>query len=418
MQDQLAIDSTFATPEGAGEVRYFARQPILNRDGRVHAYELLFRNGPGAASRGDGSMATGTMIDNAVIFGLEQLTTGLPAFINCTSEAITEKLVTVLPPERTVLGIPATLEINSSIVGACRELNREGFRFLLDDFIWSATLDPLLDLADYVRVDYTRLDDLDSRCLQRGSGKSTSIVVKKVDTQENYQKASAAGCTFFQGDYFCHPDLLKKNKIPANRLSHFDIVRQLHNDPIDIRQISRLVMRDPALTYRLLRLVNSPLYATHREVCSIESAIMIIGDLALRRIVSLAILSEINADQPPEILHMALVRGRFCELAARFCWLNPPEQYLLGMFSMVSAMLRVPIKDVKSLLPLRNQICRALEGEKNHERALLTWLEFHEHADWESCDTIGNSIGLSHDKLMLCYVDAVVWAQITLSAVI
>jgi EAL and modified HD-GYP domain-containing signal transduction protein len=418
MENQLAKSSGPSKEEGLGEVRYVARQPILNLQGRVHGYELLFRNGPEAVSRGDGDMATGTMLDNAVIFGLEEFTTGLTAFINCTSETLTERLVRVLPPSTTVLGIPATLPVTPALVDACRELKREGFQFALDDFVWSESVEPLLSLADYIRLDFTNLGTLELDHLQRANGNSISIVAKKVETPEDYKKACAAGCTFFQGGYFCNPVLLRKNKIPANRLSHFDIVRLLHHDPIDVRQISRLVMRDAALTYRLLRLVNSPLYATHREVCSIESAIMIVGDQTLRRIASLAILSEINADQPPDILHMALVRARFCELAARFCWLSPPEQYLLGMFSMVPAMLRVPMADVTSSLPLRDQVCRALRGERNPERALLTWLELHERADWEACDAICNSIGLTHDKLMLCYVDAVVWAQVTLSSVI
>jgi EAL and modified HD-GYP domain-containing signal transduction protein len=418
MENQLVKDSEIASSEGTGEVRYVARQPILNLQGRVHGYELFFRNGPEAASRGEGDMATGTMLDNAVIFGLEQFTTGLAAFFNCTAEAITEKLVRVLPPAKTVLGIPASLEVNPELVDACRELKHEGFRILLDDFSWSANVEPLMSLADYIRVDFTRLDTVDRQHLPKVNGKEIPIVAKRVETPDDYKKACAAGCSFFQGNYFCHPVLLKKSKIPANRLSHFDIVRQLHHDPIDVRQISRLVMRDAALTYRLLRLVNSPLYATHWEVCSIESAIMIIGDQALRRIASIAILSEINADQPPEILHMALVRGRFCELAARFCWLSPPEQYLLGMFSMVPAMLRIPMEELLSTLPLRDQICKALLGEKNPERALLSWLELHERADWEACDAIGNAIGLTHEKLMLCYVDAVVWAQVTLSSVV
>jgi EAL and modified HD-GYP domain-containing signal transduction protein len=406
------------TEEGLGEVRYVARQPILNLQGRVHGYELLFRNGPEAVSRGDGDMATGTMLDNAVIFGLEEFTTGLTAFINCTSETLTERLVRVLPPSTTVLGIPATLEVTPALVNACRELRHDGFQFALDDFTWCASIEPLMSFVDYVRVDFERLEMLDRDHLLQANGNVIPIVAKKVKTPEEYKKACAVGCTYFQGDYFCHPVLLKKNKIPANRLSHFDIVRLLHHDPIDVRQISRLVMRDAALTYRLLRLVNSPLYATHREVCSIEAAIMIVGDQTLRRIASLAILSEINSDQPPEILHMALVRARFCELAARFCWLSPPEQYLLGMFSMVPAMLRVPMEEVTSSLPLRDQVCKALNGARNPERALLTWLELHERADWEACDAICSSIGLTHDKLMLCYVDAVVWAQVTLSSVI
>jgi EAL and modified HD-GYP domain-containing signal transduction protein len=418
MLNQLEKGSEIATEERTGVARYVARQPILNLRGRVHGYELLFRHGPEAISLGECDMGIGTMLDNAVIFGLEQFTTGRPAFISCDAEAITEKLVRVFPPAKTVLEIPASLEINSELVNACSELKLEGFQIALDDFFWSASAESLVSLADYIRVDFNRLDEVGREKLPRVNGKSISIVAKRVETQEDYQKARSAGGTLFQGNYFCDPVVLKKTKIPPNRLTHFDILRQLHRDPIDVRQVSRLIMREVALTHRLLRLVNSPLYVTRCEVCSIETAIMIIGDQALRRIASIAILSEINADQPTEILHMALVRGRFCELASRFCSLNSPEQYLLGMFSMVPAMMRIPMEELIRSLPLRDQICNALLGEKNPERALLSWLELQERAEWEACDAIRDAIGQTHERLMLCYGEAVVWAQLALSSVV
>jgi EAL and modified HD-GYP domain-containing signal transduction protein len=204
--------------------------------------------------------------------------------------------------------------------------------------------------------------------------------------------------------------------MPANTASHFEIVRLLCHDPIDVRHVSRLVMRDAAITYRLLRLVNSPVYAVHGELRSIESAIFILGDETLRRIVSLAVLSELNANQPPEILCMAFVRARFCELAARLCGLDPPEQFLLGMFSLVAAMLRLPIEELTRSLPLRDKICEALEGTKNPERRLLNWIEVHERGEWTASDTMVQSIGLSREKLNLCYTDAIVWAQAAISS--
>jgi hypothetical protein len=123
-------------PEIAGGLRYVARQPILDLRGRVHGYELLFRNGPEAAFRGDGNLATRTMLDNTVIFGLEKLTGGLPAFVNCTTEALTEALVDVLPPSMTVLEILETSSRRLSLIEACRRLKAEGFRLALDDFVW------------------------------------------------------------------------------------------------------------------------------------------------------------------------------------------------------------------------------------------------------------------------------------------
>ena len=276
-----------------------------------------------------------------------------------------------------------------------------------------------MKLADYIRVDFTRFNAEEREHLQQMNFPSNALVAKRVDTQEDYRVACELGFTLFQGDYFCHPVLLKKHKIPANRLFHFEIVRLMHHDPIDVHQVSKLVMRDAALTFRLLRLVNSPIYAVQKEMRSIETAILIVGEDALRRMVSLAVLSEMNADQPPEILQMALVRARFCELASGLFGLEPGEQYLLGMLSLVPAMLCLPMEELIPSLPLRGQVCEALQGTANPERSLLSWLESHERGDWDACDAIVQAVDparqqLNRKQLILCYADAVVWAQTTL----
>jgi EAL and modified HD-GYP domain-containing signal transduction protein len=407
----------------AGELRYVARQPILNLQGRVHGYELLFRNAPETLFSRDVDTAARTMLDNAVIFGLEMFTNGLPAFVSCTAEALTEQLVHVLAPKTTVLAIPSSIEQTPMLVAACRELKEQGFRFALDDFNLKANIRALLNIADYIKVDFKQLGAEERQHLRRMRCPSIATVAKRVDTQEDYREACAEGFTLFQGNYFCHPVLLKKHKVPANRLFHFEIVKQLHHEPIDVRKISQLVMRDAALTFRLLRLVNSPVCAIQQEVRSIEAAILVIGEDTFRRIVSLAVLSEINADQPPEILQMALVRARFCELAATLFALDPGEQYLLGLLSLVPAMLCLPMDEIIPSLPLRDRICEALLGEVNHERSLLAWLECHELGDWEACDTLVQVNQQSRqsngpNQLFQCYGDAVVWAEAALRSAV
>ncbi len=415
-QSAPAIRLVAAPQRYAGELRYVARQPILNLLGRVHGYELLFRNAPETVFNRDGDTAARTMLDNAVIFGLEMFTNGLPAFVSCTMEAITEQLVHVLAPKMTVLAIPSSLEQTTKLVEACRDLKDQGFRLALDDFTAKTNLRALLNLADYVRVDFTQLNAEERQHLRRINCASIAMVAKRVDTQEHYQKACAEGFTLFQGNYFCHPVLLKKHKVPASRLFHFEIVKLLHHDPIDVRKVSQLVMRDASLTFRLLRLVNSPICAIQQEVRSIESAILVIGEETFRRMVSLAVLSELNSDRPPEILQMALLRARFCELASPLFGLDPAEQYLLGLLSLVPAMLCLPMEDLIPSLPLRDRICEALQGNLNPERSLLSWLEFHERADWEACDAVVQAHQPSQedsapDQLLKFYVNAVVWAE-------
>jgi len=411
-QDCAGVD-----PDSA--LRYVARQPILDLQGKVYGYELLFRSGPETIFRGDSEFATRTMIDNTVLFGIEKLTGSLPAFVNCTAEALIRGQVGLLPPGITVLEILETVEPVPELIQACRHLKSLGFRLALDDFVWKPSLEPLIRIADYIKFDFILSGEIERRkMLARLKGIPAVLLAEKVETQLDYQRASAEGFTLFQGYYFCRPTLLTRRKVPANQMSHIEMLRLLQETPLDLRRASEAVKRDAALTYRLLRLVNSPACAMRQEVRSISAALMALGEDVFRRIATLAITSELNSGQPAEILRMAFVRARFCELAAASCGLNTLEQYLMGMFSMLPAMLRAPMEEILSALPLRTEIRCALLGEPNPERTLLAWLEANEQGDWQGCDAVAQEERLDPEYLQRSYTDALVWAELSLSGTI
>jgi EAL and modified HD-GYP domain-containing signal transduction protein len=410
-------NTELAQPELASALRYLARQPIMDLRGRVHGYELLFRAGPETVFRGDGDHATRTMLDNTVIFGLDKLTGGVPAFVNCTSESLIGNMVHVLPSGMTVLEILESLDPTPELIAACRKLKVEGFRLALDDFTWKPGFDPLVEMADYVKVDFLLSGPHERKeLLQRLRGVTVALIAEKIETQEEFKQACAEGFTLFQGYYFFRPALLKNRKIPANRLSHIEILQALRSDVFDLRRLTQLLKRDASLTYRLLRLVNSPMCAIRQEVNSIQAALLAVGEDAFRHIAMLAIASEFNAGQPAEILRIAFVRGRFCELTAAGCALDPTEQFLLGMMSLLPAMMRLPVEELVPALPLRSEIREALKGNANPERILLQWLEFLEQGDWDACDAIIQKEGLNSSEIYRCYAEAMVWAEAALQS--
>jgi EAL and modified HD-GYP domain-containing signal transduction protein len=185
----------------------------------------------------------------------------------------------------------------------------------------------------------------------------------------------------------------------------------LGSGSFELKKLANLVKRDPSLTYRLLRLVNSPMCPIRQEVTSIHSALLAVGEDTFRRIATLAITCELSGNQPTEILRMAFVRGRYCELAAASCGLDSTEQYLLGLLSLLPAMLRIPMKELTPALPLRDEIRMSLEGGANRERCLLSCIEFHEQGDWEACDQAAEKAGLHPDRLTQAYAEALLWAE-------
>ena len=396
----------------AAAYRYLARQPILDIHGRVRAYELLFRDGAAAAFQGDGNLATQTMIDNTILFGMQNLTNGLPAFVNCTAQTLLGDSIHLLPPSVTVLEVLETVEPTAEIVAVCQRLKGAGFRLALDDFLYRPALEPLIEMADYIKIDYLNTSDdrrvRDLTLLDRFTG---TLLAEKVEDEAGYELAREEGCSLFQGYYFSKPSMVRKQKVPPNQHVHFRLLQLLGETPLDLPRIEEIVKSEPSLAYRLLRYVNSPLFGRAGRIASIRSALIAMGDDQFRRIAALAVTSELNCGPSGEIVRMALVRARFCEKVAELSGLQPTEQYLVGLFSMLPAMLQKPMEQAIGGLSLRTPLKEALLGVSNAHRYALEWLECYEHGEFERADEVARSYRFSCDCLGTAYTEATVWAD-------
>ncbi len=155
----------------------------------------------------------------------------------------------------------------------CRTLKATGYRLALDKFNWTPGVEPLLETAAYVKVDFSEMKPLERReLLCRLRHFAVALVAAKVETQEQFAQARDEGFSLVQGFYFCRPVLFEKHKIPVNRLSQVEILRLLNDESMNLHKLTELVKRDASLTYRLLRLINSPVCAMQQEVHSVQAA--------------------------------------------------------------------------------------------------------------------------------------------------
>ncbi len=393
------------------------RQPILDLHGRVHAYELLFRGDPAA----DGVSACNNLIAAAGKLGLEKpselkkLTGKLTAFVRCPWALLNEQLAQVLPASLTVLEISPILEVSPELVSSCRQMKALGFRFALGDFTHEPRCAPLLELADYITVDFCRTTaEVRRKLLDPLRGKPMIMLAKGVHTQPNHRMAREEGFTLFEGYFFLEQVAMRNRRPPVNQMLRLDILKVLQQHPMDLHKVSQLVKRDGPLAYQLLRLVNSPAWGMRQNVASIEVALVAVGENAFRRIATLAIASQFNGDQPAELLCMAILRGRICEVMASRRGLEPFGQYLLGLLSLLPAMQGQPMSEVARTLPLSADILEALLGKGCPERAVLGWLEHFERGDWAACDDAAAADGLDQAELSSVYLEAVAWTETAL----
>lgn len=405
--------------EGCCAQRYIARQPILDRHGRTFAYELLFRSAPEDAFHGESEQATRTTIDNLLLYGLQKLTDGKTAFVNCTLQALNDGLVELLPPRVTVFEVLETIEPSPELAATCMHLKSRGYRIALDDFRWVPGIESLVELADYIKVDFLQSDkDERTDILRRLRGSSAVLLAEKVETQEVFEHALREGFTLFQGYYFCHPQLMTHQDIPANAEAQLELLRNLQQKNLNFQSISKVVERDPAISYRILRLANSAAVGARGEINSVEKALIVLGEDRFRHIAALTIATALSSGRPAEVLRLALARARFCELGAGLTGCDATEQYLLGLFSLLPAMLQISMEDALATIAFRTEIRNALMGECNADSCLLRWIESYSHGHWSSCDLIANELQIDPDPLQQCAMDAMNWADKMLHSVL
>lgn len=392
--------------------RYLARQPILDAQGRVVAYELLFRRATVSVFDGEPDAASQTIIDNAMIYGLEKLTAGLPAFINCTADTLSKEFILLLPPASTVLEVLETVEVTEDVVKDCIRLRQKGYKLALDDFNYTPSLDPLIEIADFIKIDFRSTPPGDRQTLISALNHFNGVyLAEKVETREEYEEAAQEGFSLFQGYYFCKPSLIRKQAVPSNHLTHLRLIRSLQDDPLDIHELGEIIKSEPAITYRMFQYVNSAVSGTRQEVTSITTALLVMGDKLFRSMATLAVTVELNNALSPETLRMAILRARFCETTAHLCCLDPSEQYLLGLFSLLDAMLQVPMEEALAPLSLPAPIQEALLGKQNNNRYPLTWLESHERGDFARCDALAAADGFEPAVLEQTLNAATLWAD-------
>ena len=337
--------------------------------------------------------------------------------MRCPVEFFCEQLAHTLPASLTVLEIDSGLVLSPEQIAACHQLKTIGFRFALDNLGVELPDAQVLELADYLKVDLDRTPPE----VRRGlfdvlRHKAIAMLAKNVNTHADFRRALDEGFTLFEGFYFCKPQPIRNRRPPVNQMLRLDILKALQMHPLNLQTVGRLVKRDGPLTYQLLRLVNSPLWGMRQNVESIEVALVAVGENAFRRIATLAIAGEFNGDQPAELLCMAILRGRICEVMAASRNLDPFAQYLLGLLSLLPAMQGQPMSEIAPTLPLDDAILQALLGGKNPERGVLTWLECCERGDWAGCDSVAQAEDLDQKELARIYVESVAWTEAAIHA--
>jgi c-di-GMP-related signal transduction protein len=392
-----------------------ARQPIFTRVESVYGYELLFRSGLDDLFDGeDGEAASRAVADQMVTLG-QLLTRGRMAFVNCTAQFLLRGFVTLLPPANTVIEILETVDPDPEVISACCKLKRAGYTIALDDFVVREGLQPLIDLADVIKVDFVQTTHSARRDLIREfAPQGIRMLAEKVESRQEFQEALNCGYDYFQGYFFSRPEIVAGRRLSVSKLNALRILQVVCQPSPDLGELEQAITRHLPVCYKLLRYVNSPFLGFRSEVKSVRHALTLLGQDEVRRWVPLAVTLSIAAEKPPELVATALIRARFCELLAlhlqqRGSRVEASTSFLVGMFSIMDALLGRPLGEILDQVALPVEARKALMGNANRLRGIYELVLAYEKGNWAVMSSFLRRMNLEETAIPVVYFEALDW---------
>lgn len=395
-----------------------ARQAILDRQRKLYGYELLFRS-DAASNTYDGTEAAAATMQvlstMTMSLGVKKLLSGKKAFINFDHRLLLDNMHLTLPRESIVIEILETVVPTQDLVTLCQSIQQQGYSLALDDFVDTPDLAPLTRTANVIKVDIRVTSQKEQqRLLQTYQPRGILMLAEKVESYAEFEWARRAGYDLFQGYFFARPVVVQGQQIPAVMTNCLQLLREAQQASLDFPRLERLIQGDVSLSYKLLRYANSALFQ-RRAARSISSSLVALGEDNIRRWVTLATLPMLATNKPGELLKLSLARAYFCECLAKLAHFGSPnEAFLMGLFSLLDALIDQPLDEALGCVNLSEGVAAALLGIAPKEVFLVKLyrlIRVYELGDWDAVERLSQSCGLSSAIVGETYVAAIDWAD-------
>jgi c-di-GMP-related signal transduction protein len=392
-------------------LRYVARQPIFDREENVFGYELLFRDELENAFSGDTDEASRATLDRSLLMGLDVLCDGRRAFVNCTRDTLIKGLVTLLPSASTIVEVLGSVPADPDVIAACRNLKEAGYLIALDDYVANDARAQLAELADIIKVDVKLTTDDQQCALIKGYGPwRCRMLAEKIETQKDFARAQEQGFIYFQGFFFRRPEMMNTRDLPANRWNYLRLLQEISRPELDLAELEDLIKAEASVCYRLLRYLNSAVFGLKSEIHSVRHALSMLGEREVRRWVRLVAAVGAGREKTTDLVLSALVRGRFGELLQPVVPHGESDLFLLGLLSLIDAMLELPMPEVLERVRLDHATKAVLLGQPSLLRPVNQLMLAHESGEWEASAQLSEAMHLDPEEVANYYRRAQQWA--------
>ncbi|MDL2273945.1 HDOD domain-containing protein [Oscillospiraceae bacterium OttesenSCG-928-G22] len=400
---------------------FVARQPIFDLRGQVYAYELLYRS-DGEENRFLGTQedkATSNVIINSIYnIGIQQITNNKRAFINFTNNLLLEEVATLFPNDILTIEVLENVLPTKEIVEKVRTLKRKGYMIVLDDFILTEGYYELIILADIIKIDVlaTSLAECET-IISKLYRRNLRFLAEKVETQEQYEACKKLGFTLFQGYFFSKPTIISGQSLSPLPANYLRLMRAVNRSDFSFKNVALIIKQDVALTYRLLKLVNSAYFSFRSRIKSVLHALVVLGTVETRKWVSLMAMMGLSEGQSDELPRLSLVRARFLELVGpSFGLQDKDELFLLGLFSLLEVIMSKPFDEIFASMNVPENIERTLIDGNSIYTDVYTLLLAYERGDWDEVTAICETHGVSSNFLYETYLSVLEWCRGILDA--
>jgi EAL and modified HD-GYP domain-containing signal transduction protein len=383
------------------------RQPIFDDKLNVYGYELLFRKPAGSAMDAD-AMTAEVLVHASLDLGFKSVVGSKLAFINATRSFIVGELPVGLPPEQTVIEILEDVALDTQVLAGCRRLVREGYRLALDDYVFREGDEPLLELANIVKLDVLAMPGADlAQQVEHCAGYGLQLLAEKVETRAQLAACHDLGFGLFQGYLLSRPSMVASQALTPNRLTCLRLTEKLCDPDISAEDVTSVIETDPGLSYRLLHAAGMGVAGGfRRQLHSVRDGIVQLGTRRLRDWVILMLLADTH-EGSAEQLTIAMTRARMSELLADATVPTVRDSaFTIGLLSALDLLLEAPLPEIIKHLSLSSEL---VDGLLDHTGALGRILD--EVLSWER-GIEGPSERPERDLVHLAesYVQALAWA--------
>ncbi len=397
---------------------FFARQPIFSARKSVWGYELLYRGSAHDtyASFDDNDIATLTVISNAIMDLPKGKDTGRKVLIHFTKSSIQREIPLALPSRTTVVEVDESFGLDPDMLTALKKLKAESYDIAVNNFSAKPNCLELYKIADIAFVDILGKDrETIAALAEKAASLPFMLAAKRVEEVQQFEMVNELGFSLYQGFFFEKPQIVPGRKLSSSQMSRLMLFKVLEKDNPDFEELAQVIETDVSISYRLLSFINSAAFSFSRKVESIKQALVLLGWKQIRSWLWLVILTDISPeDKTSELPYLSTIRAKFlerCVSNAKVPGFKAESLYLLGLFSLLEAMLDQPMEIIAENLPLDEKIKAALCHQDNEYTSWLDLARTFENGDWERLEKINAALGLDPMTLANSYSEALVWAK-------